>query len=146
MSTTTLTTQHFSEHHFVFSIHHELLKLSFDKRHNVIEKLKKLSCALQSKYNIEIRDDSRLVWNYLLNMSETEINHVCEELWYINLIYNFSDYSDICKRTIPNVKYCLMKGHEEHPLCSRQTWEHIQNFVIPSIKINCMGNLIENQP
>jgi hypothetical protein len=76
-------------------------------------------------------------------MPESELPLICRELWYTKLLYEYSDYHDICKKTLPFIKYSLMNGHDNHPLALQQSWEHIQNFVLPSIQINCMSKLIE---
>ena len=126
-----------------FSLKQMLETLNTEQKIYILPKLNKLNEYLQTTYQLQTRDDSRLVWNYLLHMPESELFFVCRELWYTKLLYEYSDYQDICKKTIPFIKYSLMKGHEEHALTPQQSWEHIQNFVLPSIQINCMGKLIE---
>lgn len=134
-----------------FSIKKNLDELNHSNPEEKIKYLKKLtniSNYVKENYGIEIRDDSQLIWSYLTEMQETPktISYVSEEIWFTTILYRYTDYEMVSKKNIPEIKYFLMKGHEEHPLCSQQTWEHIRNFVIPSLKIDCMAKLIEKIP
>ena len=110
----------------------------------LLKKLENLKIYLWNKYQIPLRDDSRLVYYYLYSMPETTLESVCQELWYTKLCHEYTNYQKICQETIPSIRYSLMNSHSHHPLALSQAQEHIKNFVIPSIQMNCICQLMNN--
>ena len=81
---------------------------------------------LKTVYNTELRDDSRIAFHYALNLPESELDNICKELWYLKLLYTYTNYGNICSQANLNqIKYNIMKDHEWYPYSSQRAW-HIQ--------------------
>lgn len=125
-----------------FSLSYNLSLLSEEQRAPLVDKLDKLVLLLKTKYNMNLRDDSRLVWAYLTTLPETELENTCKELWYTKLLYEYTKYPQSLK-ALPQIKYNLMYPHSWYPLASQRAWEHIQNFVLPVMQLECIYESME---
>jgi len=102
-----------------------------------------LKTYLHVRYDTLLRDDSRMAWIYISNPNSLQtLDDVARELWYMKLLYAYSDYPEKCRQVLPTIKHNLMEHHAWFPLSGQRAWEHIQNFVIPLIKLESMVKLI----
>lgn len=134
-----------------FSLNQALDTLSPENQPKSREKINRLIEYLRSNYNTELRDDSRLAWVYATSLPETELDSIGREIWHTKLLYSYTNYADICKEILPLVKLSLLRRHRPTQVGSvtsthlddQQAWEHIQNYVLPSIQLDCMSRLME---
>lgn len=145
-----------------FSLNQSLEMLSPELQPKAKEKMKRLADYLQTNYKSELRDDSRLAWVYITTLPETELDSIGREIWHTKMLYSYTNYADICKDMLPLVKFSLLRRRrtrdkrwdstanphgafhfQDNPLAKQRTWEHIQNYVIPSIQLECMVSLME---
>ena len=126
-----------------FSLATALHGVPADQQSKLQTKLDGLKEVLKSKYNMALRDDSRLAWIYATQLPETELESIGREIWNTKLLYEYTNYSEICHDVLPMVKFSMVRGSDD-PLLNQRTWEHIQNFVLPSIQLDCMERLMKN--
>jgi hypothetical protein len=125
---------------FVFSI---ALSLHSQTDSTMFTRKQELEAYMTKRYNLQIRDDSRLVWAYITKKTEKKMNEVAQELWYMKILYEYTNYEEYCRVTLPRIQYQLMKGHEWHPNAEFCARKHIYNFVIPKIQVNFFIQLME---
>jgi len=124
-----------------FSIERKLNELTDEKvKYFFMKKRDELKSCLQRSYKMQLRDDSRLAWTFISVLPESELDHVARELWNTKILYDFTPYSEICKDILPLVKKELIEQRHMDP---QKTWEHIQQFVIPYIQVDCMETYID---
>jgi hypothetical protein len=126
-----------------FSLVTALQEVPVDQHSRLQTKLDGLREVLKSKYNMALRDDSRLAWIYVTQLPETELESISREIWNTKLLYEYTNYGEICRDVLPMVKFSMVRGSDD-PLVNQRTWEHIQNFVLPSIQLDCMERLMKN--
>jgi len=131
-----------------FSLHQALESLPLERQPQAKEKTSRLVEYLRSHYNTELRDDSRLAWVYVTSLPDTELDSIGREIWYTKLLYSYTNYADLCRDMLPLVKLSLNRRNMDGnmpttPLEEQRTWAHIQNYVIPSIQLDCMVHLME---
>jgi hypothetical protein len=126
-----------------FSLVTALNEVPVDQQSRLQTKLNGLREVLKVKYNMTLRDDSRLAWIYATQLPETELDSISCEIWNTKLLYEYTNYGEICRDILPMVKFSMIRGSED-PLVNQRTWEHIQNFVLPSIQLDCMERLMKN--
>jgi hypothetical protein len=128
----------------LFSIEKMLNQIPQPQQPPVRERYVALRTHLLTKYETELRDDSRLGWAYIVNPNLLmNIDDIAKEIWYMKLLYMYSDYPQSCKELLPNIKYKLVQGNEWYPYSSQRAWEHIQNYVIPILKMEHMVRLMD---
>ena len=129
----------------VFSLHKSLSQLPEDFQKKLYPKLEKIKTYLKNHYNLILRDDSRLTWIYLTQMDECNMKQVCQEIWYNNLAYRYTDYEKQCQETIPKIKKQIIHKfkHPNHPLAIQATHEYVQYFVLPLLQMNCMKKIMD---
>jgi hypothetical protein len=100
----------------------------------------KIKRTLKQQYDVNIRDDSHLVWNYLTSLPHDIIHEqqVCRELWYLKLLYNYTPYEQICKTQLPVIKSFLIYNYTWYPFHHKQAQDHIREFVLFYIQLRCM--------
>jgi len=125
-----------------FSLNYNLSLLPEEQRLPLVAKLDRLVIFLENKYNMKVRDDSRLIWSYLTTLPETELENTCKELWYTKLLYEYTKYPQVLKM-LPNIKYNLVYLHSWYPLAPQRAWEHIQNYILPIMQLECMYENME---
>lgn len=126
-----------------FSLVAALRDVPTDQQPKLQTKLGGLREVLKTKYNMTLRDDSRLAWVYVTQLPETELDSIGREIWNTKLLYEYTNYGEICRDVLPMVKFSMIRGSDD-PLLNQRTWEHIQNYVLPSIQLDCMERLMKN--
>lgn len=124
-----------------------LLQASLINTKPITDRLDLLRTHMEQTYDLVLRDDSRLAWSFAFGYGDIE--SVAQELWYTKLLYTYSDYESVCRETLPVVKSNLFKrvwhqaaNRPPNPVAVQRTWDHIQNFVIPSIQLESMVKLM----
>lgn len=129
----------------VFSLHKSLSQVPEEFQKKLYSKLETIKNHLKDRYNIVLRDDSRLTWIYLTQMDEFNMERVCREIWYNTLVYRYTDYEKQCQETIPKIKKQIIRKfkHPNHPLALQATHEYIQYFVLPVLQMSCMKKIMD---
>lgn len=123
----------------LFSIQNNLKQVPEDIQDVLQTRYQELRTYLNVRYDTELRDDSRLAWNYISNPGGLQsLDDVARELWYMKLLYKFTDYPERCKNTLPFINSRIVGENSWFPLADQRAWEHIQNFVLPLLKLECM--------
>jgi hypothetical protein len=125
---------------FPFSLKESMSKISASQLSSIQQKLNKLAERLRTTYNMELRDDSRLAWIYATVLPESELDFTCRELWYVKLLYDHTPYKDMCQDNLPLIKHSLVYNQNLSP---DESWDHIQNYVIPIIQLECMFDIMK---
>src|SRR5205085_1785244 len=92
-----------------FSIQAALLGLPSDLQDKISQEVDQFQTKLLEKHHLKLRDDSRLVWSFLMHELSpfwTE-KRVMDELCLLNYIHNETCYTEKFKSTIPIVKLNL---------------------------------------
>ena len=128
----------------LFSIESMLNQIPQLQQSSVRQRYAALQAHLRDKYETELRDDSRLGWAYIVNPNLLmNIDDIAKEIWYMKLLYTYSNYPESCRELLPNIKYKLVQGNEWYPFSSQRAWEHIQNYVIPILKMEHMVRMMD---
>jgi len=121
-----------------FSIRAALTAIPLHQQQTVVDKLNNLVAKMRTTYQLDIRDDSRLVWSYITNNlhpSWTE-QYIMNELCLMHYIYNATKYQDHFASTIPVVHDHLQRTlFANYP---QYTNEYVRKFVIPLYRIRAM--------
>lgn len=126
-----------------FSIQNELSKYSAEQKEGCEKNQEILQKYLEENFNIELRDDSRLAFQFIVG-KEQDIQFIAKEIWINTLLYKYSDYETQLKEKIPKEKYSVMQGNEWFPEIKRQVSDYITNFFIPLIKIGILKDIMKN--
>lgn len=109
-------------------------------KESALKKREQLGNILTTVYNIQIRDDSRLAWTFITEMPESEVHYVAREIWHTRLLHDLTPYGELCKDLLPLVKKELIEHRHMDP---QKAWEHIQQFVLPYLQLDCMENVLK---
>jgi hypothetical protein len=106
-----------------------------------------LEKTLKDKYNMTLRDDSRLAYHYATHEEKegNVLDEVARDIWYARLLYTYSNYADVVRQRLPITKHKYMSGNEWFPLIEQRSWEHIQRFVLPMIQLEVMSKMIRGE-
>lgn len=122
-----------------FSITFALTTVPKEEKKQCEQRLEELKKYLADKYNIEnVRDDSRLAWLHITMPQLHPLDDVCKEMWYMKLLYSYTDYPYLCKNYLPSIKHSLYLQSSWYPQSGQDAWSHTQNYVLPSIQLDCM--------
>jgi len=97
-------------------------------------KISELSAKLNAEFEIELRDDSRLTWNWATGYLPAfwDMDRVIHEIVLTHYLYNYTDYPERLKYTIPLIKNHLRfsKGFSR-----AETFMFVQTYVIASLRM-----------
>jgi hypothetical protein len=134
--------------HSLFSISSALLGLPPEMRSEVTTNLTSLSDELFDKYNLTLRDDSRLGWSFVTKSlsSEWTRQKVMDELCLMFYLHNYTDYESQFKHIIPTIKQNLESElFSTLPKASFYSFEYVRKFVIPLYRIRSILNTCPTQ-
>lgn len=130
----------------LFSITKNLDQIPKNIKGEYMTRYRELKTYLKQRYDTKLRDDSKLAWKYISNpYLILTLEDVAKELWYMKILYAYTNYAEKCQHILPSVKRMFItKNTDGTPsqLVHKRCWEHIQNYVIPTIKLECMSELI----
>lgn len=133
----------------IFSIQSALVGIPHEFRKATIIRLQSLRWILLQRAGLQLRDDSKLAWNFITqNLSpEWDLLHVADELILTHYLHNHTNYGNTAKSVIPIVKSTIEQqlgvpksvyGHQSNRVHSKAVWEYMQRLVIPLYKIHAM--------
>ena len=104
------------------------------QREEFLQRWRKLNSFAKNKYQVDIRDDSKLVWYHLCDPQCFPQEYVARELWFMKLLYQYTRYPQISRDCIPIIRASLSYLPD--------LYNHIQMFVIPCLQFDCMLDAI----
>jgi len=132
-----------------FSIRAQLEQEESPRQREAIEGvLRLLSECLHEKYKIPLRDDSRLSYEWALKCVKRQhmrdMDQIIEQLWYIYVLYNYTDYQQVAYSYIPLFKFNYMRRHGWFPLARYRMRKYMYDYVLPLIQWQKMFELLES--
>ena len=106
-----------------FSIQNAMQELDYHTSQMVSNNLYALNCQMSLKYNAQVRDDSRLSYNWARNLINAPMEEVMEELVFIQWLSSHTNYQTICEDGLRQLANTI---HDNYPELS---WSKIWALV-----------------
>ena len=100
-----------------------ILELDWNTASHVQANLTALHTTMLTKYNVSVRDDSRLAYNWALGVINAPIDEIMEELAFIQWISSHTNYQIICEDGLRSIANAI---HDIYPNIS---WSNIWTIV-----------------
>ncbi|AEP15098.1 hypothetical protein EOVG_00161 [Emiliania huxleyi virus 88] len=88
-----------------FSIDQAILDLDWEVANRVQMNINALRSTMSLRYNVGVRDDSRLAYNWAIGTVRAPIEEIMEELAFIQWLSSHTNYQQVCEdglRSIAN--------------------------------------------
>lgn len=90
--------------------------------------------ALLQRSGMELRDDSRLAHNYIVNGGDVSL--VAHELLCTNFLYMHTNYDRLCQ---DGLRYLADEMKRAYNLPWKQTWAIVREFGVPAMKFYALA-------
>ena len=89
---------------------------------------------LLQKNGMEIRDDSRLAHNYIVNGGDLSLT--AHELLCTNFLFQNTNYSKLCQE---GLRYLANEMRSKYNLPWKQTWNIVREYGVPAMKFYALA-------
>lgn len=114
-----------------FSIARETLNVTLTDE--MVARREALS-AILSKNGMELRDDSRLAYGFIMNGGD--VHMIAHELLCTNFLYEHTNYDSLCQE---GLRYIANQLKETYDLPWRSVWSITREYGVPAMKVYALA-------